>query len=74
MAKPEAVALVGSLTPREREVFDGLVDGQVARVIAKRLGISPKTLQAHRCAIRAKVGSANAADLARLAMRAGVIQ
>ena len=62
------------LTPRERQVFDHLVDGGETRTIAVELGISRSTVQAHRNAIAGKLGSANPASLLRLALRAGVVK
>jgi len=69
--KSEAVALVDRMTPREREVFDALVDGRPASNIAEALGISRRTVQAHRSAISRKLETSNLADFARLAIRAG---
>jgi len=71
--RTEALALVGRLTPRQREVFDRLVAGDSAVEISSALGISRRTVQAHRSAISLKLNSSNLATFARVAIRAGVV-
>lgn len=44
------------LTSRERDVFDLLVAGHPNKVVAERLGLSPKTVEDHRAAVLAKTG------------------
>ena len=39
------------LTPRELEVLQGLLDGGANKDVAKRLGISPRTVEIHRLRI-----------------------
>lgn len=57
------------LTDREIEVFE-LIGQAVGNVeIAARLGISPRTLDAHRAHIREKLGLADGSELTRLAIR-----
>jgi DNA-binding CsgD family transcriptional regulator len=51
-----AKALIDSLTPRERQVAELIAMGVPQRDIAKKLGISPKTLDIHRGNVRAKLG------------------
>lgn len=48
------LARTASLSPREREVFDLLVQGYSNKVIAAKLGLSPKTIEDHRASIMAK--------------------
>ncbi|HAY29398.1 MAG TPA: DNA-binding response regulator, partial [Candidatus Accumulibacter sp.] len=57
-----------SLTPREREVLGGIVDGKRSKVIAAELGISQRTVESHRANIMAKAGASNAAQLTALAI------
>ena len=47
---------VASLTPRERQVLDELVSGQSTKLIARKLGLAPTTVDKHIDQIRAKVG------------------
>jgi FixJ family two-component response regulator len=65
-------ALLGRLTPREREVFALVVTGMLNREIADGLGASEKTIKVHRGRVMEKLGAASLADLVRLADRAGV--
>ncbi|MDT8437434.1 MAG: response regulator [Wenzhouxiangellaceae bacterium] len=54
------------LTPREREVLEGLVDGKLSKQIAADLDISPRTVELHRARVLKKMEVANAAELVRL--------
>lgn len=58
---------VGSLTERELRVFRMLGQGRGARSIAGHLGLSRKTVEAHRETIKHKLGLASAAALAQVA-------
>lgn len=62
-----ALARTASLTPRERQVFDLLVQGHPNKVVADRLGLSPKTVEDHRAAVLAKTGANGLAQLIALA-------
>ena len=56
-----------TLTPRERQVFDALIEGRSNKEIAQALDISPRTVEGHRARIIRKVGASSASDmLARL--------
>jgi two-component system, LuxR family, response regulator FixJ len=60
-----AVSRVASLTPRETQVLNLMVQGLPNRVIAKELGISPKTLDIHRSNVMDKIEARTVADLCR---------
>lgn len=60
-------ARFAELTPREREVFEGVVTGQLNKQIAQRLGIAERTVKAQRAQVMLKLGAANAAELGRMA-------
>ncbi|MFO1310477.1 MAG: response regulator [Burkholderiales bacterium] len=62
---PPAVA---SLSKREREVLDLILDGRQTRAIAEALFISVKTVEFHRSRIHAKLGVASMAELFNLCM------
>nr|WP_257558507.1 response regulator [Sphingobium sp. CFD-2] len=55
-----------SLTPREREVFDLLVQGQSNKMIAAALGLSSRTVEDHRASIMAKTEAQSLAQLITL--------
>jgi len=65
---------LNSLTRREFEVFHMLADGKSVQDISKTLHLSPKTVGTHRTRIMSKLGCRNVAELARIAIRHGVIQ
>jgi len=64
---PEVYARYKTLTAREREVFSQIVRGLLNREIAAELGISERTVKAHRAQIMTKMGARTGAGLARLA-------
>lgn len=64
--RAEAVALVGQLSSREREVLDMIARGLSTKQIAEAFGLSPRTVESHRAAIAAKAGTSSAAELTRL--------
>lgn len=56
-----ARAALGKLTIREREVLDLLVTGEANKGIARKLEISPRTVEIHRMRVLAKLGATSAA-------------
>jgi len=65
---------LNSLTKREFEVFHLLAGGKSVQNISDTLHLSSKTVGTHRTRIMAKLGCKNVAELARIAIRHGVIQ
>lgn len=59
-----------SLTPREREVFALVVAGMLNKQIAGQLGITEKTVKAHRARVMEKMRADSLADLVRAAEKA----
>jgi DNA-binding NarL/FixJ family response regulator len=72
-AAKQAAAGDGSLTPREREVLQLLAEGQRNKEVARRLGVSVKTVETHRAAAMHKIGANTVADLVRYAVRNRII-
>ena len=60
-------AKLEALSPREREVLDGLVAGLPNKTIAYDLKISARTVEVHRANLMARMGAASLADLVRMA-------
>ena len=54
-----------ALTPREKEVLYPVAEGKPNKLIAMELGISMRTVEAHRARIFYKLGVRNAVQLAR---------
>ena len=63
-------ALLSKLTPREQHVLERIVSGRLNKQIAADLGISIKTVEAHRASIMDKTNSGTVADLMRVVMNA----
>jgi RNA polymerase sigma factor (sigma-70 family) len=61
-------ALFSKLTPREREVFDLVVRGQMNKQIAHALGTTERTIKAHRHRVMEKVQVRSLAELVNLAV------
>lgn len=61
-------AKIQSLTPREREVMELVTRGRMSKNIALELGISIKTVEAHRANIMRKLEVDSVAELVRLAL------
>ena len=69
-AAAEAAAKLAALSPREREVLTAVADGTTNKVIARRLGITERTVEKHRSAAMRKLGVRSAAELVRVAVAA----
>ena len=62
-----------ALSPRERQVLDGLIAGNPNKTIAFDLGISPRTVEVYRANLMTKMDANSLSELVRLAIVAGVI-
>jgi FixJ family two-component response regulator len=63
---------VESLTPREREVMQGVISGKLNKEIAAELGASERTIKIHRANLMRKMGAESVPDLVRMSERARV--
>jgi FixJ family two-component response regulator len=61
-----------TLTPREREVMEHVITGQLNKQIAADLGTVEKTIKVHRARVMEKMKVQSVAELVRLAERAGI--
>lgn len=64
--RDEVVQLLTTLTPREREVLNLLIDGKEAKIVAQILGSSHNTVRVQRSSIMKKLRADNIADLLRM--------
>jgi two-component system, LuxR family, response regulator FixJ len=55
-----------SLTPREHEVMQLVVNGEANKVIAIDLGLSERTVEIHRAKVMEKMGAKSVAHLVRM--------
>ena len=61
---------IASLSNRERQVLEWLIEGSSNKVIARELEISPRTVEIHRANMMTKLGARHAAEAVRLRMEA----
>ncbi|MHC2332293.1 response regulator FixJ [Bradyrhizobium sp. USDA 4454] len=71
-AKLQAEARLAELSPRERDVLQGLLAGKINKVIAHDLGISPRTVEVYRANVMAKTNVRSMSELMRIAIAAGL--
>jgi RNA polymerase sigma factor (sigma-70 family) len=64
--------LIAALPPRERDVLDGLLAGGTNKTIARDLGLSPRTVEAHRARIMERLGAESLPELVQIAVMAGL--
>ncbi len=72
-AAQEIAARVATLSPRERQVMDGLIAGLSNKLIARDYDISPRTIEVYRANVMTKMQANSLSELVRMAMRAGLL-
>ena len=65
--RAQAVSMIESFTPREREVFEQLITGASNKIVARELDISPRTVEYYRANVFQKASVSSVAELVRLA-------
>lgn len=70
----EIQSRIATLSPRERQVMDGLIAGLSNKLIAREYDISPRTIEVYRANVMTKMQVASLSELVRLAMRGGVLR
>ena len=72
MENKQVLARLNTLTPREREILDWIVEGNANKVIALELNISQRTVENHRAQVMKKMGARSAAGLVKMMVEANV--
>lgn len=70
--RAKAEGRLAQLSPRERDVLNGVVEGKLNKQIASDLEISPRTVEIYRANLMTKTGARNVAELMRIALAAGL--
>jgi FixJ family two-component response regulator len=65
-------AQFASLTSRQREVMEMVVEGCMTKEIARSLGLSMRTVEVHRCNVMRKMGAESLAELVAIVTRHGL--
>lgn len=66
-------ARINSLTPREREVLQGLLAGHANKTMAYDLQLSARTVEVHRANVMTKMAASSLSDLVRMALLADAL-
>jgi len=66
----ELAVRLSHLTPREHEVMQRVTEGKSNKEIANNLGVSAKTIEAHRARVMEKMQAGSLAELVRMAITA----
>jgi two-component system response regulator FixJ len=69
-AAHEAQRMIATLSPRERDVLNGLVEGHANKTIAIDLGISPRTVEIYRANVMTKLQAKSLSEVVRKALLA----
>lgn len=62
----DAATRLAALTPRERDILDAIASGLGNKAIARRLDLSPRTVEVHRANLMRRAGAGSVAELLRL--------
>ncbi len=61
--------VTAELTPREREIAALLVEGKTSKLIARQIGLSPRTVEMHRAKLMRKFSAATSSELVHRLLR-----
>ena len=70
----DKIGLPDALSPREREVLQLIAEGNANAVIAEKLNLSVRTVEAHRAHVMTKMNFHSQASLVRYALQQGLIE
>lgn len=63
---------VADLTPRQRQILEGLVNGERNETISRRLGLSRRTVESYRKRMMERLAATSVADAVRVGLDAGL--
>jgi DNA-binding NarL/FixJ family response regulator len=69
----DRIVPLDALTPRQREILQLVAEGHTSKAIAQRLGLSVKTVEAHRAQIMSRLDVHDLPGLVRFAVRVGLV-
>jgi two-component system response regulator FixJ len=69
---PELASRLASLSHREQQVLQGLIDGRTNKEIARSFDLSPRTVEVYRAKLMTKMQAGSISELVRFAMKAGL--
>ncbi len=72
VAAADATIRLAALTPRERDVLDGMILGRPNKLIAFDLAIATRTVEVHRANLMEKLSARSLSDVLRIAFSAGL--
>jgi two-component system response regulator FixJ len=70
---PELASRLASLSQREQQVLQGLIDGRTNKEIARSFDLSPRTVEVYRAKLMTKMQAGNISELVRFAIKAGLV-
>ena len=70
----DLAARIASLSPRERQVMDGLIAGLSNKLIARDHDISPRTIEVYRANVMTKMQANSLSELVRMALLTGALR
>ncbi len=70
----DSADVAGGLSPREKETLELISLGYTNREIAKKFGVSTKTVETYRVRVGEKLGLKTRADLTRYVLESGLRQ
>jgi two-component system response regulator FixJ len=68
-----ATARLSRVSPRQRQILQGLLDGLSNKEMAKRLNLRPRTIEMHRARLRAELGLKSMSEAVRFAIDAELV-
>lgn len=69
-----ALARIEKLSERQRQVLNGMVSGAPNKIMAWKLGLSIRTVEAHRAQVMSRLGVRSVAEAVQIGLAAGLMQ